>query len=128
LGPGAGAGETTERETNEKKRHMWCWHFPRAGFTGAELAISWSTQSQELDVNGQKVRLSPKNGRVVLHILLDIPSVEVVSGGGESYSLKGRDYRKLGEESPMEIRVDGGDVKFSRLEFYPLKSTHSDSQ
>ena len=37
---------------------------------------------------------------------------------------KGRDYRKLGEKSPMEIRAEGGDVKFSRLEVYPLKSIH----
>jgi hypothetical protein len=57
-------------------------------------------------------------------ILLDIPSVEVISGGGESYSIKGRDYRKLGEKSPMEIRANGGDVKFNRLEVYPLKSIH----
>jgi hypothetical protein len=61
----------------------------------------------------------------MLHILLDIPSVEVVTGGGD-YIIKGRDYRKLGEKSPMEIRTEGGDVKFSRLEVYPLKSS-SDS-
>jgi sucrose-6-phosphate hydrolase SacC (GH32 family) len=102
---------------------MWCRHFPRVSFTGAELAISWSAQSQELDVNGQKVRLSPKNGRVALHILLDIPSVEVVTGGGD-YIIKGREYRKLGEKSPVEIRAEGGDVKFSRLEVYPLRSIH----
>ena len=96
----------------------------RVTFTGAELNVSWTAKSRQLDVNGQRIRLSPKNGRVVLHILLDIPSVEVVSGGGENYIIKGRDYRKLGEKSPMEIRADGGDVKFGRLEVYPLKSIH----
>jgi len=59
-----------------------------------------------------------------LHILLDIPSVEVVSGGGETYIIKGRDYRNLDKESPLEIRADGGDVTFSRLEVYPLQSIH----
>ena len=116
-------------------------------FTGAELDIGWNARSQELrvkevslpagrqeaayweyDGNPENIKLSPKNGRVDLHILLDIPSVEVVSGGGESYTIKGRDYRKLGEKSPMEIRVDGGDVTFSRLEVYPLKSIHRDRQ
>ncbi len=96
----------------------------RVSLAGAELNVSWTAQSQELEVNGEKVRQSPKDGRVTLHILLDIPSVEVVSGGGESYIIKGRDYRKLGDKSPMEIRVEGGDVTFSRLEIYPLRSIH----
>jgi fructan beta-fructosidase len=115
----------------------------RVTFTGAELNITWNAQRQELrvkevslpagkpeaayweyDGRPENINLTPKNGRVVLHILLDIPSVEVVSGGGESYSIKGRDYRKLGAKSPMEIRVDGGDVTFSRLEVYPLQSIH----
>ena len=37
------------------------------------------------------------------------------------YIIKARDYRKLGEKSPLEIRAEGGDVKFSRLEVYPLQ-------
>ena len=112
-------------------------------FTGPELDIAWNARSQELrvkevslaagrreasyweyDGTPENIKLSPKNGRVVLHILLDMASVEVVSGGGESYSLKGRDYRKLGTNSPMEIRTEGGDVKFTSLEIYPLKSIH----
>ena len=110
----------------------------RITLTGPELDISWNAQSQELEVkevgrpegesygygpDGKVARLSPKNGRMMLHILLDIPSVEVVTSAGD-YIVKGRDYRKLGEKSPMEIRADGGDVKFSRLEVYPLKSIH----
>jgi fructan beta-fructosidase len=100
----------------------------RVSFTGAELNLIWSAQNQELEVNGEKTRLSPKHGRVVLHVLLDIPSVEVVAGGGASYIIKSRDYRKLGEKSPLEIRAEGGDVKFSRLEVYPLKSIHDGRQ
>jgi len=107
-------------------------------FTGAELNISWNAQSQELKVkeegrpeaesygyypDGKVPKLSPKDGRVALHILLDITSVEVVTGAGD-YIIKGRDYRKLGEKSPMEIRAEGGDVKLSRLEVYPLRSIH----
>jgi fructan beta-fructosidase len=94
-------------------------------FTGAELNISWSALNQELEVNGERINRSPKDGSVALHILLDIPSVEVVTGAGD-YIIKGRDYRKLGEKSPMEIRAEGGDVQFSRLEFHPLKSIHGD--
>jgi fructan beta-fructosidase len=93
-------------------------------FTGAEINIIWSAQSQELEVNGERIKRSPKNGCVALHILLDIPSVEVVGGGGENYIIKGRDYRKLGEKSPMEIRAEGGDVTFNRLEVYPLRPIH----
>jgi len=112
-------------------------------FTGAELYISWNALSQELRVKEvslregkpeagyweydgkvENIRLSPENGLITLHILLDIPSVEVVTNNGESYTIKGRDYRKLGTKSPMEIQVEGGDVKFSRLEVYPLKSIH----
>lgn len=111
----------------------------QVSFTGAELDITWSTQSRELRVkeigrpeectfaypaDGKFINVSPKNGRVLLHIMLDIPSVEVVTGGGENYIIKRRDYRKLGGKSPMEIRVEGGDVKFSRLEVYPLRSIH----
>jgi fructan beta-fructosidase len=107
-------------------------------FTGPELNISWNAQSQELKVteegrpeaesygyypDGKVPKLSPKDGRVALRILLDIPSVEVVTGGGD-YIIKARDYRKLGEKSPMEIRADGGDVKLSRQEVYPLRSIH----
>jgi len=109
-------------------------------FTGPELDISWSAGSQEVKVkevgkpeaetygywaDGKVARLNPKNGRMTLHILLDISSVEVTTSAGD-YIIKGRDYRKLGEKSPMEIRAEGGDVKFSRLEVYPLRSIHND--
>jgi len=115
-------------------------------FTGPELDISWSAGSQEVKVMevgkpeeetygywaegcvatyGKVARLNPKNGRMTLHILLDISSVEVTTSAGD-YIIKGRDYRKLGEKSPLEIRAEGGDVKFSRLEVYPLKSIHGD--
>jgi hypothetical protein len=33
-------------------------------------------------------------------------------------------YWRLGEKSPLTIRAEGGDVKFCRLEVYPLKSIH----
>jgi sucrose-6-phosphate hydrolase SacC (GH32 family) len=107
--------------------------------TGAELDIAWVAKSQELTVIepgnpagrwgfwgelGQKVRQRTKNGRVTLHILLDSSSVEVVSGGGENYIIQGRSYWKLGGKSPLVIRAEGGDVKFIRLEAYPLKSIH----
>jgi fructan beta-fructosidase len=107
--------------------------------TGAQLDIAWDAKSQELTVTepgnpggrwgfwgelGRKVRLSPKNGRVTLHILLDDSSVEVVGGGGENYVIEGRTYWKLGEKSPLVIRAEGGDVKFNLLEVYPLKSIH----
>ena len=97
----------------------------RVSFTGAELNITWNAQIQELEVNGEKTKLSLQNGRAALHILLDIPSVEVVTSRGD-YLIKSRDYRKLGEKSPLEIRTEGGDVKFNRLEVYPLKSIHTD--
>ena len=57
--------------------------------------------------------------------------IEQLSGGAARvaalklvYLIKSRDYRKLGEKSPLEIRTEGGDVKFNRLEVYPLKSIH----
>ena len=36
---------------------------------------------------GNTGKLTPKNSRVMLHILLDIPSVEVVTGGGADKTL-----------------------------------------
>ena len=109
-------------------------------FTGPELDISWSTASKEVSVtevgkpeaetygyasDGKIARLNPRNGRMTLHILLDISSVEVTTSDGD-YIIKGRDYRKLVDKSPMEIHSEGGDVKFSRLEVYSLKSIHND--
>lgn len=44
--------------------------------------------------------------------------------GAGDYIIKGVDYRKLGGKSPVEIRADGGDVKFNSLEVYPLKSIY----
>ena len=99
----------------------------RVSFTGPELSVSWTAQNQEITVNGERSRLGPQNGRMTVHILLDIPSVEVVTSRGD-YLIRGRDYRKLGEKSPLEIRAEGGDVKLSRLEIYPLKSIHEGDQ
>ncbi|MCX6877644.1 MAG: GH32 C-terminal domain-containing protein [Verrucomicrobia bacterium] len=96
----------------------------KVSFTGAELNLTWNAASQEIEVNGEKARLAPMNGRVELHILLDVPSVEAVTNGGECYLIKSRNYRNHGAKSPMEIRTEGGDVKFTRLEVYPLKSIH----
>lgn len=70
----------------------------------------------------QRVIAAPQNGRVRLHVLLDIPSVEVITNGGEHYIIKGRDFKKLGEKSPLEISVECGDATFRRLDVYPLKS------
>ena len=116
----------------------------QVSFTGAELDIRWDAQSQELKVreftpweydgkvwttgywpDKTVLRASPKNGRITLHILLDVASTEVVTNGGENYVVQGRDFRKLGENSPMEIRADGGNIKFNRLEVYPLNSIHN---
>ncbi|MGB2830181.1 MAG: GH32 C-terminal domain-containing protein [Phycisphaerae bacterium] len=96
----------------------------RVCLTGAELAITWNAEARELEVHGQKVKLSPVDGQVRLHVLLDIPSVEVVGNDGEAYLIKGRDYRKLVPRSPLAIRAEGGDVTFRRLEIYPLRSIH----
>ncbi|MCX6877598.1 MAG: hypothetical protein NTW21_27875 [Verrucomicrobia bacterium] len=113
-------------------------------FTGAQLDINWNAQSQELKVkeftpweypagnwwttgywpDKTVLKASPIKGRITLHILLDVASTEVVTNGGENYVVQGRDYQKLGEKSPMEIRNEGGDVKITRLEIYPLKSIH----
>ncbi len=90
--------------------------------TGLQLTVRWNATSKELDVHGTKVTLSPQDGRVRLHLLLDIPSVEVVTNGGENYIIKGRNFAELREKSPLEISVEGGDVTFRRLEAYPLKS------
>jgi hypothetical protein len=110
-------------------------------FTGAEVDVAWVAKGHELavtetnrppgrwgDVWGDldhKIRQSPKDGRVILHILLDIASIEVVSGVGENYIIQARTYWKLGKCSPLVIRAEGGDVKFIRLEVYPLKSIHT---
>jgi len=90
--------------------------------TGVQLTVQWNAMSKELDVHGTKVTLGPQGGRVRLHLLLDIPSVEVVTNGGEHYIIKGRHFAELREKSPLEISVEGGDVTFRRLEAYPLKS------
>jgi len=103
---------------------------------GAELNVIWDAQTQSVAVQGVRefkmaadgaapartVTASPQHGRVRLHLLLDIPSVEVTTNGGEHYIIKGRDFKKLGEKSPLVISVVGGDVNFRRLNAYPLKS------
>ena len=96
----------------------------RVTLKGPELGVAWNGPGKELEVNGQKVRLAAQNGVVRLHLLLDIPSVEVVSNGGENYVLRARNYQNLRPGSPLEIEVEGGDVLFLRLEVYPLKSIH----
>ncbi|MCX6877373.1 MAG: hypothetical protein NTW21_26725 [Verrucomicrobia bacterium] len=96
----------------------------RVSFTGAEFIATWNAQSKELEINGEKTRPSPKNGRLAVHILPDIPSLEAVTNGGEAYLINSRDDRKPGAKSPMEIRAEGGDVKFSRVVVYPLKPIH----
>ena len=106
--------------------------------SGADLNIRWDAETRAVTVQGvreykmpadgkapkQRVIAAPQNGRVRLHVLLDIPSVEVITNGGEHYIIKGRDFKKLGEKSPLEISVEGADVTFRRLDVYPLKSIH----
>ena len=108
----------------------------RVSFTGAEMNVNWDAETQVVEVQGVKdfkmaadgtvparrVIAAPQNGRVQLHVLLDIPSVEVTTNGGEHYIIKGRDFKKIGEKSPLQIAVEGGNVTFHRLDIYPLKS------
>ena len=95
----------------------------RVMFQGPELGVTWNRLGNELEVNGQKVRLAAQDGAARLHLLLDIPAVEVVSNGGENYLIQPRHYQNLRPGSPLEIGVEGGEVLFRRLEVYPLKST-----
>ncbi len=108
----------------------------RVSLTGAEMNVNWDAETQVVEVQGVKdfkmvadgtvparrVIAAPQNGRVQLHVLLDIPSVEVTTNGGEHYIIKGRDFKKIGEKSPLQIAVEGGNVTFHRLDIYPLKS------
>jgi hypothetical protein len=86
--------------------------------------VPWNGPGKELEVNGQKVTLAAQNGVMHLHLLPDIPSVEVVSNGGENELLRARNYQNLRPGGPLEIEVEGGDVLFRRLEVYPLRSIH----
>ncbi len=90
--------------------------------TAAQMTLKWEAAKNVLDFNSAKIPLAPKDGRVQLHVLLDIPSLEVVTNGGETYMFKPRDFKKLGEKTPLEISAEGGDVTFHRLDLHPLKS------
>ena len=108
----------------------------RVSLTGAELNVQWDAETQTVEVQGiknfkmaadsktpaRKVMAAPVNGRVRLHLLLDSPSVEVTTNGGEHYIIKGRNFKKLDEKSPLQIAVEGGEATFRRLDTYPLKS------
>ena len=50
--------------------------------------------------------------------------IERLSGGAARVAALKAAYRKLGGKSPLEIHVQGGEVRFSRLEFHPLRSIH----
>ena len=98
----------------------------KISLSGAELSIMYNTLTRELDVLGQKVKLSSNKGLVRLHVLLDNSSVEVVSNKGENYIIKGRNFQNLHFKSQLEIKAEGEDAELRLMEIYPLKSIYND--
>ncbi|PHY01187.1 MAG: hypothetical protein CK530_10015 [Planctomycetaceae bacterium] len=90
--------------------------------TANQLNLKWKAATNDLEFNSSTVPVVPKDGRVRLHVLLDVPSLEVVSNGGEYYTFEPRDFKKLDGKSPLKIAAEGGAVTLHSLNVYPLKS------
>ncbi len=63
-------------------------------------------------------------GRISLHLLLDVPSVEAVVNDGAAYVIQERDYRRLEPAAPLRIGARGGEIVLHRVQVYPLRSIH----
>ena len=90
--------------------------------TANQLNLKWTAATNDLEFNSSTIPVVPKGGRVRLHVLLDVPSLELVSNGGEYYTFEPRDFKKLDGTSPLKIAAEGGAVTLHSLNVYPLKS------
>ena len=94
--------------------------------SGSELELTWHAASGDFRLQGERVTIPDPapGGRISLHLLLDLPSVEAVVNDGAAYVIQERDYRRLEPDVPLRIAARGGEIVLHRVQVYPLRSIH----
>lgn len=92
----------------------------RDGKKSQGTGIHYDTAKKMLDVNGNKMSLEPVDGKIVLEIILDRSSIEVLGNNGAT-GISTCFSPVEGEESLL-LYTQGGELYVESLEVYTLKS------
>lgn len=85
--------------------------------------VAYRPASQELEVNGHRVRAPMTNGSQQIRIFCDRIGLEVFASGGFVYVPM--PFIPKAQDRGVELSVKGGDVKFTRLDAQELQSAWS---
>ncbi len=95
----------------------------RNGKQASGTDIHYDTAKKILEVNGVKMALEPVGGKIVLEILLDRSSIEILANNGEMGI--STCFSPVQKEDEMILYTQGGELFVESLEVHALKSAWS---
>lgn len=93
----------------------------RNGKQAGGTDIHYDTAKKILDVNGAKMALEPVDGKIVLEILLDRSSIEILGNNGEMGISTCFSPAQI-KEDEIILYTQGGELFVESLEAHTLKS------
>ncbi len=84
------------------------------------LRVEYDSETGVVRVQDKASQARRKVTELVIHLLLDVSSVEVVFGDGEMYVIAERSYSQVEPGSPLEISVPRGSARVIDLEAFRL--------
>ena len=92
----------------------------RNGKQASGTDIHYDTAKKVLDVNGAKMALEPVDGKIMLEVLLDRSSIEILGNNGETGITTS--FLPVQKEDEMVLYTQGGELFVESLEVHSLKS------
>lgn len=89
-------------------------------FTLRGVPLTYDPAQQQLSCLGQHCKLSPRDGKIALHIFVDRRSVDVFGGNGRLYMPMASAITPT--ERSLELSAKGGPGRILSLKVYELKS------
>jgi fructan beta-fructosidase len=98
----------------------------RNGKQATGTDIHYDTAKKILDTNGVKMALEPVDGKIVLEILVDRASIEILGNNGEMGI--STCFSPVQKEDEMILYTQGGELFVESLEVHSLKTTWSNNK
>ncbi|MHC4518008.1 MAG: glycoside hydrolase family 32 protein, partial [Planctomycetota bacterium] len=90
------------------------------GFVIRGTEVLYDVEKKRVSCGGKSAQLKPKNGKIVLEILVDRNSIEIFGNEGRVYMPMGKILPE--ENKTLELFTKGGEVKVALLVIYELNS------
>ncbi|MDA0195899.1 MAG: glycoside hydrolase family 32 protein [Bacteroidetes bacterium] len=120
LNPGGNPLEGTQGDFYEIEVEFDVQNAEEFGFTLRGRTVKYTVSTNTLNCDGKEVTISPKNGKLKLHLFLDATSIEAVVNDGWAYISSFRVFDS--EDHEISLYVKEGTLRINSLEVHEMRS------